>query len=137
MIQPTTQRNDTAHTPAKKGYRPDARPMKWRRYLPALLLALGLQAGCAGMIEESRTRAIQGLLTRASFDLGCASDQLHTVQLGGEEPWQAPVGVQGCGRQATYVQLNGMWVANSPAIEAYREERKRLSDIRPHTGTSH
>jgi hypothetical protein len=48
-------------------------------------------------------------ITRASYDLSCAPEQLSMVYLG-----NYAVGVEGCGKKITYAYVDGAWIGNSP-----------------------
>ncbi|HWE30657.1 MAG TPA: hypothetical protein VHB97_21770 [Polyangia bacterium] len=99
------------------------------------VLALAI-VGCASSSEEQRSstgrdnaareRSFQfsggdTLLQRATFDLGCAAEQMQAqvLQRVGMFQVASSVGVRGCGRQATYMRsagTSGTWVLNGPVM---------------------
>ncbi len=84
----------------------EAKEDDWRLMLNRILFALVLLvAGCAASIDQ--------LAKRASFDLDCPREDLHYRELDAQT-----MGVRGCGRQATYVEVcrsgeNCTWVMNN------------------------
>ncbi len=48
------------------------------------------------------------LRTRAAFELDCPESSLRIINLGHDTR-----GVEGCGRRATYMLVDGRWVANT------------------------
>lgn len=121
------------------GYRPEIQRPWWLmegRWRAARLRPLGLciamavccLTGCAGLQQSYREQLLDQLMVRATFDLDCARHQLRAVPLEPGDLRESLVGVQGCGRKATYVRLNNLWVANTPDIEAFQEEQFRRSN---------
>jgi hypothetical protein len=76
--------------------------------LAALLIVFA--AGCAGwIVPGSRQDFMTNGLKKASFDMNCPSDKLDVTELGNYS-----VGVEGCGKRASYKALTGTgWVLNS------------------------
>jgi hypothetical protein len=73
------------------------------------LVACAAAPGCSTLSPEGRLRA------RAAYDFSCPAEQLSVIQLY-EFPisWNTmPRGVEGCGKKATYVFVNGNWVMNN------------------------
>lgn len=62
------------------------------------------------------------LLQRAAFDLECPQPSLTVTELG--FGLNAPHGVSGCGKKATYVRdpATGQWILNSPTTVRERPE---------------
>ena len=74
------------------------------------------------------------LAPKAAFDLKCPKEQLHYQSLGGQPVGEQPTvdgdmytldrdvsrqqGVTGCGRQASFSYVHGVWVGNSTETAA-------------------
>jgi hypothetical protein len=61
--------------------------------------------GCAALDPPDE------LHTRAAFDLQCPARQLELFELS-DRSWDT--GVRGCGRQAVYKMIRGVWTLDSP-----------------------
>lgn len=60
------------------------------------------------------------LQPRAAFDLQCPEGQIQLTELSGcggikMANTRCTMGASGCGRQATYIDVNGNWVMNNSA----------------------
>lgn len=71
--------------------------------------------GCGASFRENfEANEIPRLKERAAFDLQCPKESLQTTELGS----MAQQGVSGCGKRATYVQAQGVWVMNTDGVPA-------------------
>jgi hypothetical protein len=70
--------------------------------------------GCGGVNMKTQLR------TRAAFDFGCPAEKLTLTEL--DNPgWSADsglIGVDGCGKRATYVSDRGTWIMNTASGKA-------------------
>ena len=83
----------------------------------AMLLAIVFGSGC---VIKGGAGALQ---PRAAFDLKCAENQIQVTELSGcggikMANTRCVMGASGCGRQATYINVDGNWVMNSTASES-------------------
>lgn len=75
--------------------------------------------GSAGCTIKGGAGALQ---PRAAFDLKCPADQIQLAEISGcggikMGNTRCVMGAVGCGRQATYMDVDGNWVMNSAASE--------------------
>ncbi len=85
-------------------------------------VAIALATGCAFESPSDKLRI------RSSYDLSCAKEQLKLTPLetvggvvlqGEPADYAKTVGVEGCGRKASYIKLpDGTWVKNAENTEA-------------------
>jgi hypothetical protein len=76
----------------------------------AVVLSIAFAAGCAGwVVVGSKQDFMDNGLKRASFDMSCPAEKLTVTDLG-----QYSMGVEGCGKRASYKAVTGSgWVLNS------------------------
>lgn len=94
--------------------------MMLRKVSPlAVTMLVGVAAG-GGCTFKGGPGALQ---PRAAFDLKCPESQIQLTELSGcggikMANARCTMGASGCGRQATYIDVDGNWVMNSAANEA-------------------
>ena len=69
--------------------------------------AHGIRARGCGK-EAIYLRNLRSPLTRAAYELACPAEQLKMVDLD-----ESSIGVEGCGRKATYTWVEGAWIQNA------------------------
>lgn len=91
--------------------------MKLRNLGLVAFLALSTIVVGSGCMIKPGTPTLQ---PRAAFDLQCPEAQIQLTELSGcggikMAGTHCTMGASGCGRQATYIDINGNWVMNSSA----------------------
>lgn len=91
--------------------------MKLRHAWFAISLALATIVVGSGCTFKGGAPALQ---PRAAFDLQCPEGQIQLTELSGcggikMANTRCTMGASGCGRQATYIDVNGNWIMNNSA----------------------